>query len=474
MYRCRIAITKSIVLLAAVMFFAPAIQAQGVYDITYEDVQKAKEVVNDPRPLYTELSPEKVMPPEFYKSLIYDIPKMKEVWAKVVGFKAPDVVGNIAPAIRPGKYTIADREKFKDLLLPGDYERFAPGGPPYIGNFSEIEVVPTRQYYWALPLAEATLKNAPNVRQKDDGYLDYASYVAGFPFPQPSGPHAAQQMVYNWEKRNICGDSYYLMTQAMGYQKELKNDFDSLMEMFIAKLEGRTLMEPYGYFDERAEANNESRATINCAFSPRDLYGNCFAMLSYSNPEKMDQPLMYLNVFRRVRKMSGTDTQDPMGGQDYIYEDGDGFNQKLSPDRYPYKYEVVEEREFLLPSYTMDGSGYLSTEDFELKDYKWERRPIMVCKLTQLDKNFIYSYRMMWFDKETLMLLHVENYDQKGRLYRQFIPRYVFFPKMGIFSPADVLARDRIDDHSMIQRFYTVPTEVGREDLSIQKMIRGR
>ena len=60
MYRFRIVITKIMVLLAAVMLFAPIVQAQGVYDVTYEDVQKAKAAVGDPAPLYSILSLEKV------------------------------------------------------------------------------------------------------------------------------------------------------------------------------------------------------------------------------------------------------------------------------------------------------------------------------------------------------------------------------------------------------------------------------
>jgi hypothetical protein len=261
----------------------------------------------------------------------------------------------------------------------------------------------------------------------------------------------------------------------MGFQKELKNDFDSLMEMKVLRLDGRVMIEPFGWYDERAEVNREARQTINRAYSPRDLYGNAFASLSYEDPDKMHLSLMYLNVMRRVRTMSGTDTQDPMGGQDYIYEDGDGFNQKLTPHRYPYDYELLADREYLFPAYTLDGSGYLTSEGMELKEYEFERRPVYVVKLTQKDANFVYSYRVLYFDKETFVLLLAENYDQKGRLYRTFNTRSVFHADRGMHCPADVIAKDHLDTHSMMQKFYIFPApQLGRNDVNIRSMVRGR
>ena len=48
-----------------------------------------------------------------------------------------------------------------------------------------------------------------------------------------------------------------------------------------------------------------------------------------------------------IRKMSATDSQDPVAGQDLIYDDAEGFLQKISPTRYPYEYRILEEREYL-------------------------------------------------------------------------------------------------------------------------------
>ena len=126
--------------------------------------------------------------------------------------------------------------------------------------------------------------------------------------------------------------------------------------------------------------------------------------------------MMYINGLRRIRKLTASDTQDPAVGQDIIYEDAMGFNQKLTPKRYPYKYEVIAEGEYLAPI-TWDGSPYLSTkEGYTMKDLQFERRPMWVVQMSQLDKNYVYSKRIWYIDKEFLLFWYLENDDQKGRV----------------------------------------------------------
>ena len=163
--------------------------AQGVYGMTAEQIAEYKDFFDDPTAMYEAIPQSKVVPPDIYQKYVYDVEEMKKIWSEVVQFKAPDEVGKIAPEIKPGKYTYQDKDKlpFKDLMIDLHYERFAPGEPPYIGNYPEITVVPTRQYYYAKPIAEATLKHMGETKLEDQGYLVYDSYTAGFPFGRPSG-----------------------------------------------------------------------------------------------------------------------------------------------------------------------------------------------------------------------------------------------------------------------------------------------
>jgi len=447
-------------------------KAQG---ITIAKIESYKAAMDDPRPLLKDLSLKKILPPEIYAKMTYDVETMKRLWAEAVGFKAPDVVENIAPEIKPGTYTYKDKEKypFKELMYPELYNRFKPGGRPHIGNFPEIKVVPTRQYYWAQPIAEATKKQMGKTKLDDQGYIIADTYVAGYPFPRPSGKFKAQQIMYNWENRYYGGENGYIFQHPFGYTGKFVRDLEAIGEMAIFKMNGRVLIEPYGWYDKRAEKLGERRAVNMLFLSPRDMYGNVLNIISYVDPDKYDQTLVYVNVLRRVRKLSATDTQDVVAGGDLIYDDNESFNHKLSPNRYPYKYDLIAEREYLVPAPQWDGSYYLTSDSLEFHNFEFERRPTYVIKLTQLDKNYVYGHRILYIDKETFLLYHIENYNQKGSLYRSAENIPAFYPDLGLFCSNGIIGRDYIDLHSFWGRHYTIPTAywLGRKDLGLRKMI---
>jgi hypothetical protein len=239
------------------------------------------------------------------------------------------------------------------------------------------------------------------------------------------------------------------------------------------RLKGRTLMEPYGWYDERAKIQGEEKGFNFTYLAPRDMFGNVVSITYYLDPNKYDQFLLYINALRRVRLMSATDIQDAIGGSDYAYVDNGGFSQKLSTTIFPYKCEVIGEREYLVPFSTPDGSNYLSSKGLELRNYEWERRPTYVVKLTQLDKNFVYSQRIFYVDKETGLIYHFQNYDQKGRLYRSVRETYPFIPEMGHFNFwGGTMANDHLDLHSSLTFGFAMPAPwLTRADVSLRGMI---
>jgi len=444
------------------------------YGITSPEFKKLKAFYDDPRPFLKDLY-KKVLPPEVYTKLTFDLEEMKKLWADCIGFKSPDVVGKIAPEIKPGKYSYKDKEKYpglKEMMIPEHYKRFNLGGPPHAGNFPEITVVPTRQYYWALPIAEATKKNMDKTKLDDQGYIIDGTYVAGYPFPRPSGKFKAQQIIYNWVKRYLNGENMYLIQLNKGFTKDLREDVDGDIQWWGLRLQGRVLLEPKGWYDERARENGEAECITLKYLSPRDLYGSAFNIVYFLDRDQFDQFLIYINVIRRVRKMSATDTQDAVAGQDVIYEDKDGFSQKLTPKRYPYKFEVIAEREYLVPAPTWDGSLYVSKKGLEYHNIEFERRPMYVVKLTQLDTAYVYSSRTLYVDKETFMVLHAEMNDQKGRLYRDSDMIFAFVPEMGLQFHYAALLRDHVDLHSGLLQMLVLPSPwVGRQHVSLQSLV---
>jgi hypothetical protein len=303
------------------------------------------------------------------------------------------------------------------------------------------------------------------------------TWEAGYPFPRPSGPLKAAQIMVNVEKRyqNYGGD-IAVIGRMSGYDKNLKLDFNASYEVRQIRLSGRAFLEPHGFIDALAQKRGESKTVAFTHFSPRDVAGVVQAGVYYLNPDKADNLLLYIPSLRRVRKMTASDTQDPIMGQDLIYDDNEGWLQKLSATRYPYKFELVEEREFLVPAPTVDGAEYISSNNVEFRNVRMERRPLYVVKMTQLDPTYVYGQRIFYVDKETFLFYHIENYDQKGRLYRTWDSNYGWHPDMGIFSWCAFLClmRDHIDLHSGVQQPYVMPALWERKDLSIEQYINAK
>jgi Protein of unknown function (DUF1329) len=446
------------------------------YIPTLIEIEKHKAHFDDPRPYLATFGPKQVLPKEFYSKLSFDVGAMKNLWAEIVGFKAPDIVGKIAPEVKPGKYTYKDLAKtpgLKKLMWPDLYNRIKSGGPPHAGNIPEFEIIPTRQLYWALPIAEATKKNLGKTKLDAKGYLKPETWEGGVPFPKPSGPFKAQEIMYNIEKKTFGWErNFYLISHFAGMNSSLNIDFDGVYDVKSLMLSGRTLLESYGWFDERAKERNEFNTYLTAFHAPRDAFGTNQQALFFNDPKTSDQLMMYLPSMRRVRKMSSTDSQDPVMGQDQIYDDNDGFLQKLSPIRYPYKYEVLEEREYLVPAATVDGAEYISSKDKEFRNVRMERRPLYVVKLTQQDPNYVYGHRIFYVDAETFLFLHIENYNRKGKLYRTWDGNYGWVPEMGMlsWSGALILLRDHIDLHSGAQQPYLLPAAWDRSDVSMKSL----
>ena len=254
-----------------------------------------------------------------------------------------------------------------------------------------------------------------------------------------------------------------------------REDFDSLVDVTVLNLRGRIFFEPLGWYDKKAKNDNESIMTMNRTYSPRDMFGTVFQQTTYDDRDKMHQLLIYISAIKRVIKLPGTATQDKMKNQDGIGDDGTGFGQKLTPSRYPYTFEVIGEREYLMPAGTLTGSGWFKSEGKEFRDCEFERRPVYVLKLTQLDPNYAYGHRIIYFDRETFAFLGIENYDQKGRLHRTHEGQAFFHPGMGMFFPTHMVFFDHIDFHSTWQRAYAVPVPfLTRDHVGIRQMVVGK
>jgi len=441
--------------------------------------QIPKKVLDDPVDLFVTKPLKDTIPREIWNQIVFDKDKMKKGTAEMLGFTATDLVGKIAPEIKPGKYTYKSLEEYPGLkgLFPPLFAQHVikPGGPPLVCNIPEFEIIPTRQFYWFVPLIEATKRNLGKTKLDKDGYIDPWSWEGGVPFPQPSGKFKAQQVLYNFERRSIkFEDCWGFTNENHSHNKNLELDTLKKVQVGQMRFKGRTLFSPYGWYDKRAKRNNEWAAYGYTILEPRNLRATGILRFRYDDPDKMDPAMIYLPNFRRVRKMSGTDTQDPTG--DMIYDDQTMFMQKITPKKYPYEYEIIEEREYLQAvSYNSMPTWVDSKNGYALRDVQFTRRPCYVFQMTQLDPNYTYSKRIYYIDKESFHCMNAEYYNQKGQLYRtQYYVGNSFYPECGMVVPYGgyQIQRDHLDQHSTFGYSWHTPADWPRSRFSINYLVK--
>jgi len=451
------------------------------HPVTYmnhaNEPDKLKKITDDPTDLIAAYPLKDALPPEIYRLLTFDIEEAKRQTAEVLGFKSPDLVGNIAPEIKPGKYTYKDLEKYpglKELFPPEFLPSVKPGGPPLIGSIPEFEIIPTRQFYWYPKLCEATRRNLGKTKLDHAGYIVPFTWQGGVPFPRPSGKFKARQVFYSFEKIYTSYDLCYSSRhQGLSFDRNLAVDEYSKAFCSSNKFMGRTLIPPYGWFDEHAEGTGHFWSSSVITLEPRSQRGTVLLHHKYDDPDKMDRWLVYVPSLRRIRKMNPTDTQDPAG--DMTYDDFVIISQKINPERYPYKFEIIEERDYLLPIGYNTGKVWINSKNgYALRDVQLMRRPCYVLQMTQMDKNYVYRKRVIYIDKETFRSNFCANYDQEGRLYRTQIHVLVFMtdtaqvPTYG----SHIFQIDHRDLHSSFVMPVPLPASLARKDFTIEYLIK--
>ncbi len=440
-------------------------------------VMKQKATYDDKRDLFQTFHPKDFVIPEIWGKITFDIPEMKKKTAEIYGYTAQELVGKIAPEIKPGKYTYEDLEKYpglKELFTPMLLRTVRAGGPPHVCAIRSFEIEPTRQLHLPLPTCEVTLENMGKTQLDENGYIVPGTWKGGVPFPRPSGKFKAQQVFYNLEKRIQSYDGCNQLTgEGLSFDKNLKLDKYNKYVQTKIKLMGRTLIPPYGWFDKRAEKRGEFKATSSLIYEPRATRGLVTLRLQMDDPLKMDPFLIYTPSLRRIRKQSATDTQEPTG--DSTYDDRSFISQKITPKRYPYKFEIIGEREFLTAFSYNAGKVWVDKEKgYSMQDLGMMRRPCYVLQMTQLDSNYIYSKRIYYVDKETWGASFAEFYDQKGRLYRTYNLAFGFVPECGQLVPHGTPAwqLDYLDTHSSYQVLVYMPANLNRNDFNMKNIIK--
>ena len=128
------------------------------------------------------------------------------------------------------------------------------------------------------------------------------------------------------------------------------------------------------------------KKTVMVFILPADVKGVGYLSFSYDDASKNDDRWLYIPALKKAKRISGSSSQDYFMGTDFTYDDISGH--KI--DDYTYT---------LLAEETVDGKNC----------WKIESVPV---------KKSMYSKYISWIDKESLVQVKAEFYDEQGTLLK--------------------------------------------------------
>jgi hypothetical protein len=379
--------------------------------------------------------------------------KLGKKWEEFLGYNAVDLVARDkkAPNIKPGiiitPKNIAIYEKELRQLFPFGFDwevdRLTGKGVYAQYNFSPLEmiIVPTTHAWNDRGFLEATRKYSAACRVNQTGGLE--GWVAGIPFPFPT---SALEIVHNYDRLTVMADNLNSMPMSIGlYGTGGRRERVEKIELHWQNYAGRIKLAPLPAVPGFADVLEKGSIL---ALYPYDLKGYAAVRTRFKDPAAEDSFISYIPSLRRIRRLAGSNTQDPLVGSDLTWEDWKGYWSKLSV--HPADYKILGEAIVLCPSFNPRPIKYEAKYGGWCQQYWWERRPVWVLKITYKESDYIYGSRIWYVDRETFALQQEMFYDQKGRLWKLWDWCWRWNPENGELNYWNPYMVDIINKHTSI------------------------
>ena len=379
--------------------------------------------------------------------------KLGKEWEEFLGYNAVDMVAKDtkAPSIKPGLVitpeNVAKYEKELRELFPYGFDWEVDrmmGKGVYAGyNFSPLEmvIVPTTHAWNDRGYLEATKKYSKTCKIGPNDALE--GWVAGLPFPKPKN---ALEIVHNYDRLTIMGDNLNSMPLQFGlYGKDGQRERVEKIELHWNNYVGRIKVPPFPTIPGFEDIYEKGSIV---ALFPYDLKGFAAVRTRYADPKQEDSFVTYVPSMRRIRRLAGTNTQDPLVGSDISWEDWKGYWCKLSI--HPSDYEIVGETVVLCPSFNPKPIEYSEKYGGWAQRYWWERRPVWVVKIKSKEPTYVYGARVWYVDKETFAMQQEIMYDQKGRVWKLWDWCWRWNPDSGELDYWNPYIADVVNKHTTV------------------------
>ena len=269
---------------------------------------------------------------------------------------------------------------------------------------------------------EATQRYHSQVRLARDK-RSMENYVAGIPFPlvTKDDPDLAIKLMFNYEARLVVDDvdlrnsecDTGSLTEAFGFRIEKHYEPEHFRRMFYVS---RLFHEPMPTW--QTVDGVRYREVAGPLSEPFDLKGAGYTYARYLNPARQDDSWVYYPSSRRVRRLSTAQRSEGIFGQDIDLDSFAGFAG--NPAWTEWKY--LGEKTILAPMHARNVPVRFQAPPVDyFPDDDWEPREVHVVVGTSLLVDNSFSRRVLYIDREALLIPIVELYDMRGGLWKGMV-----------------------------------------------------
>jgi hypothetical protein len=292
-----------------------------------------------------------------------------------------------------------------------------------------MKIIAPKPIGWPAAYKEATEKFAGQVKLAEDG-LSLQGYVSGSPFPKvdANDPKVAVKVMWNYEYRPYPGTDDFVEYDFPAETGSVGNGQPMQTERYYWIGESRRMY--YNgrlYVDPKPELPNPEgirfKEILGPLVAPFDLKGIGALAYRHIDPSKQDDTWLYVPSLRRVRRLSTAQRSDALFGQDTDPDSYWGYNGHIAWS----EWKFLGEKEML---------GVLHGEHYPQKRCEgeanfmfcdsWEMRKQWVIEGVSKLPQYAYGKRVIFIDKEALVVTYSDIYDRNNELWKVWIDNHQF------------------------------------------------
>jgi len=308
---------------------------------------------------------------------------------------------------------------FPEEILPGFENGFGGFWKPFVLKI--VETKPASQPKAFLALSE---KNRGKYTIDKDGLIAGGYDYEGLPFPGVTldDKDFATKFMYNYNYR-------YNWEDAAGHARDAEKrkgenvtsiEFEQESICFI----GRLVTPPKPFYKNPAGLQF---AQMLAYTDPSSYRGQVLLTCKYLDIKKSDEVYIYLPTMRRIIRGDASQRSTPIQGTTNAFDDfNGGFEGKV--EQFTYKFLGQKKVMGCLTSpFNIAMSKKLQAEGggaLPFSSENWEVRDAYVIEIKAKDPKYPQKTKVVYIDKDTLMILHASATDKAGKPWKVWMTNY--------------------------------------------------